>query len=75
VAGAGTMEAIFEDDFVYYNLGQIMRRLGDLKKANDYFSRFCLWAAQEHWHLFGEYAREINHEIEAELKSLRNTKA
>ncbi len=64
LAGDRNLAAIHEDDFVYYNLGMICIKTGDLQSASDYFSRFCLWAAQQHWHLFGEYAREINEELD-----------
>lgn len=59
----------FEDDFVYYNLGTLALRAGDKKKANDWFSRFCLWAAQANWYLFGQFARVKNEEIARELES------
>ncbi len=67
VVGGEETDAVFEDDFVYYNLGSLCIKTGDLREASDYFSRFCLWAAQQHWHLFGEYAREINEELENEI--------
>jgi len=68
VAGGEEHAIIFEDDFVYYNLGSICVKTGDLREASDYFSRFCLWAAQEHWFLFGEFAREINEELEIKIR-------
>ena len=65
VVGLAREARIYEDDFVYYNLGSLMLELGDLPRASDYFSRFCLWAAQQHWHLFGEFARELNADLES----------
>lgn len=68
IVGAEAPVSIYEDDFVYYNLGMLALKLEDRRQASDCFSRFCLWTAQNNWHLYGEFAREINNEIEDTLK-------
>lgn len=55
---------LFEDDFVYFNLGSLALKADDTRAASDWFSRFCLWAAQTHWRLFGEITREMNESLE-----------